>query len=67
MQDERKGSKLGYGKLCIRASVAPSIQQNVQSAAIKAQKSEKLRIAVLGASGYTGSEVFISCKSHSFA
>ncbi|KAI5661040.1 hypothetical protein M9H77_20363 [Catharanthus roseus] len=66
LQDERKGSKLGYGKLCIRASVAPSIQQNVQSAAIKAQKSEKLRIAVLGASGYTGSEIVRLLANHPY-
>ncbi|KAL0412526.1 UNVERIFIED_CONTAM: putative N-acetyl-gamma-glutamyl-phosphate reductase, chloroplastic [Sesamum radiatum] len=37
-------------KLCVRASVAKSVPQNLE---IKAQKSDKFRIGVLGASGYT--------------
>ncbi|KAL0454208.1 UNVERIFIED_CONTAM: putative N-acetyl-gamma-glutamyl-phosphate reductase, chloroplastic [Sesamum latifolium] len=55
-QDKVKDSMVK--KLCVRASVAQSVPQNLE---IKAQKSDKFRIGVLGASGYTGSET--SCES----
>lgn len=64
LQDGRKSSKLG--KLSIRASVAHSLPQTVQSPAIKAQKSEKLQIGVLGASGYTGSEIVRLLANHPY-
>ncbi|KAL0376117.1 UNVERIFIED_CONTAM: putative N-acetyl-gamma-glutamyl-phosphate reductase, chloroplastic [Sesamum calycinum] len=58
-QDEVKNSMVK--KLCVRASVAKSVPQNLE---IKAQKSEKFRIGVLGASGYTGSEITRLLASH---
>ncbi|CAH9079720.1 unnamed protein product [Cuscuta epithymum] len=51
-QGEWKSSKLR--KLCVRAS----------SAAAQAQQSEKFRIGVLGASGYTGSEIIRLLANH---
>lgn len=42
-------------KLCVRASIAASTPQRVEEN--KAHDLEKFRIGVLGASGYTGSEV----------
>lgn len=44
-------------KLCVRASVATSVPQNLRVEENKAHTLEKFRIGVLGASGYTGSEV----------
>lgn len=46
-----------FKKHFVRASVATSAPGNSQIEEINAQKWEKFRIGVLGASGYTGSEV----------
>ncbi|XP_042493822.1 probable N-acetyl-gamma-glutamyl-phosphate reductase, chloroplastic [Macadamia integrifolia] len=51
-------------KFCIRGSVASS-PQSLQFAKTKTQKSEEMvRIAVLGASGYTGSEIVRLLANH---
>lgn len=44
-------------KLCVRASIAASAPQKFRVEENKAHDLEKFRIGVLGASGYTGSEV----------
>ncbi|PIN08291.1 N-acetyl-gamma-glutamyl-phosphate reductase [Handroanthus impetiginosus] len=51
-------------KLYVRSSLAKSATQNSQFEEIKAQKSEKFRIGVLGASGYTGSEIIRLLAGH---
>lgn len=62
-QDELKSSK--PRKLCVRASsVASPPPQSLQFSAAKAQQSEKFRIGVLGASGYTGSEIIRLLANH---
>ncbi|KAL0334809.1 UNVERIFIED_CONTAM: putative N-acetyl-gamma-glutamyl-phosphate reductase, chloroplastic [Sesamum radiatum] len=60
--DEIKNSKVK--KLCLRASVATSAPKSLQFEEFKAQKFEKFRIGVLGASGYTGSEIIRLLANH---
>ncbi|KAL0356786.1 UNVERIFIED_CONTAM: putative N-acetyl-gamma-glutamyl-phosphate reductase, chloroplastic [Sesamum calycinum] len=60
--DEIKNSKVK--KLCLRASVATSAPKSLQFEVFKAQKFEKFRIGVLGASGYTGSEIIRLLANH---
>lgn len=55
LKDEIKYSKVR--KLCVTASVDTSAPQSLRFEEFTAQKFEKFRIGVLGASGYTGSEV----------
>ncbi|KAL7118899.1 hypothetical protein ACP275_02G029900 [Erythranthe tilingii] len=61
-QDEIKYSKAR--KLCVRASVVTSIQQSLQIEELQARKFEKFRVGVLGASGYTGSEIIRLLANH---
>jgi N-acetyl-gamma-glutamyl-phosphate reductase len=62
-QDEAKISK--NRKLCIRGSVASTQQQSLHFS--KAQNPEKtIRIGVLGASGYTGSEIIRLLANHPY-
>ncbi|KAK6159392.1 hypothetical protein DH2020_006706 [Rehmannia glutinosa] len=61
-QDSIKNSKVK--KLCTRASVAISATQSLRSEEFKAQKFEKFRVGVLGASGYTGSEIIRLLAAH---
>ncbi|XP_057966542.1 probable N-acetyl-gamma-glutamyl-phosphate reductase, chloroplastic [Malania oleifera] len=69
LKDEAKISKLKkqYGrKVCIRNSVASS-PPTLQFAETKALKSEKtVHIGVLGASGYTGSEIVRLLANHPY-
>lgn len=55
-------SCLKIRKLCVRASVSTAAPRNSQFEETEAQKLEKFRIGVLGASGYTGSEVSFICS-----
>ncbi|XP_057800820.1 probable N-acetyl-gamma-glutamyl-phosphate reductase, chloroplastic [Salvia miltiorrhiza] len=61
-QDEIKNSTVK--KLSVRASVATSTPQNFQVEENKANILEKFRIGVLGASGYTGSEIIKLLANH---
>lgn len=61
-QDEVKNSMVK--KHCVRASIATSTPQSFQIEENKSQKLEKLRIGVLGASGYTGSEIIRLLANH---
>ncbi|EPS60766.1 n-acetyl-gamma-glutamyl-phosphate reductase, partial [Genlisea aurea] len=45
------------GKLCIGASASVPAAESLRLGENKSQKSEKFRVGVLGASGYTGSEI----------
>lgn len=64
VQDETKCSK--FRKLCVRGSVA-STPQSLQFPEVKAPKLEKTtRIGVLGASGYTGSEIVRLLANHPY-
>lgn len=57
--------KISMGKkLRCRASVATPASQSLQLEENKAHKSEKYRIGVLGASGYTGSEIIRLLANH---
>ncbi|GFQ03855.1 phragmoplast orienting kinesin 2 [Phtheirospermum japonicum] len=51
-------------RLCIRASVTTSTPQSLRLEELNARKSEKYRIGVLGASGYTGSEIIRLLAAH---
>lgn len=62
LQNERGNSKVGAVRII--ASVAPSATQTLQSTEIKDQKHQKFRIGVLGASGYTGSEIIRLIANH---
>ncbi|KAL8553309.1 hypothetical protein ACS0TY_001834 [Phlomoides rotata] len=61
-QDEVKNSM--FKKHFVRASVATSAPGNSRIEEINALKSEKIRIGVLGASGYTGSEIIRLLANH---
>ncbi|CAA3000742.1 probable N-acetyl-gamma-glutamyl-phosphate reductase, chloroplastic [Olea europaea subsp. europaea] len=61
-QHEIKDSKVR--KFFVRASVASSTPKSSNISEIKAQNSEKFRIGVLGASGYTGSEIIRLLVNH---
>lgn len=61
-----KSRKQDASKLCVRASVASSLQ-SLQFPDKKARESEKtVRIGVLGASGYTGSEIVRLLANHPY-
>ncbi|XP_043714029.1 probable N-acetyl-gamma-glutamyl-phosphate reductase, chloroplastic [Telopea speciosissima] len=63
-KDETTFRKRDGRRLCIRGSVASS-PQSLQFAKTKTQKSEEMvRIGVLGASGYTGSEIVRLLTNH---
>lgn len=51
-------------KLCVRASVSTAAPRNSQFEDTVAPKLEKFRIGVLGASGYTGSEIIRLLSNH---
>ncbi|XP_073271626.1 probable N-acetyl-gamma-glutamyl-phosphate reductase, chloroplastic [Primulina huaijiensis] len=51
-------------KLCVTASVSTAAPRNSQFEETEAQKLEKFRIGVLGASGYTGSEIIRLLSNH---
>ncbi|XP_047967586.1 probable N-acetyl-gamma-glutamyl-phosphate reductase, chloroplastic [Salvia hispanica] len=61
-KDEVKNSSVK--KLCVRASVATSVPHNLQVEENQGNKLEKFRIGVLGASGYTGSEIIRLLANH---
>ncbi|XP_057782958.1 probable N-acetyl-gamma-glutamyl-phosphate reductase, chloroplastic [Salvia miltiorrhiza] len=60
--DEVKNSTVK--KFSVRTSVATSAPQKFQAEENKANKLEKFRIGVLGASGYTGSEIIRLLSNH---
>ncbi|XP_073124208.1 probable N-acetyl-gamma-glutamyl-phosphate reductase, chloroplastic [Henckelia pumila] len=62
--DQGRFVKYQVRKLCVRASVSTAVPRNSHFEEIKAQKLEKFRIGVLGASGYTGSEVIRLLSNH---
>ncbi|KAL3614175.1 hypothetical protein CASFOL_042249 [Castilleja foliolosa] len=51
-------------RLCTKASITMSTPQSLQFEQLNAQNSEKFRIGVLGASGYTGSEIIRLLAAH---
>ncbi|KAL6494747.1 hypothetical protein OROGR_031547 [Orobanche gracilis] len=51
-------------RICMRGSITMSTPQSLRSDEFMAQKFEKLRIGILGASGYTGSEIIRLLAAH---
>ncbi|KZV40325.1 putative N-acetyl-gamma-glutamyl-phosphate reductase, chloroplastic-like [Dorcoceras hygrometricum] len=62
--DQCRFVKYKVGKLCVRASVSTAAPRTSEFEEIKATKSEKFRIGVLGASGYTGCEIIRLLSNH---
>ncbi|KAL2455780.1 putative N-acetyl-gamma-glutamyl-phosphate reductase [Abeliophyllum distichum] len=62
VQNEIKDSNIR--QFLLRASVASSTPKSLNFSEMKAQISEKFRIGVLGASGYTGSEIIRLLVNH---